>query len=64
MRECPFEKETSFGREKGYTTCTNPRKRTRYCSHAACERAECEAAAEKSARRPPEKDLIGELGIW
>lgn len=37
--DCPFEKETSFGRDKGYRVCMNPNVRFRHCNPESCGRA-------------------------
>ncbi len=46
---CPYEKETSFGRDRGYLVCTNPAKRMRHCDPDACrmENEKGDAPAEK-----------------
>ena len=49
---CPFEKVTSFGKEKGYTICLDPKKRFRHCNQWACERMESEEATKKTVCRP------------
>ena len=34
--DCPFEEETSCGRDKGYRVCMNPRVRFKRCNPEAC----------------------------
>lgn len=36
--ECPFEKSTSYGRDKGYKVCMNPRVSFKRCNPEACGR--------------------------